>query len=328
MEEFALKTSELCEAKGRGILTFAFGKAKYVEMAKSLARSLLLHSPREKRAVVTDSNDPELRLLFDDVIPYRPEFGKNVRQKIYIDQYSPYDETLFIDGDSLVVGELEPFWSAFAGQSFGVPGHRWLRKGDGDEYMEVDHVLHSLGLREVPKFNGGTYYFDRSAEAEVFFQTAREVLARSAELRLKDFRGDGPCDEAVYAVAMALHGMSMTDMGAGGMWTPIGATTEVVVDVGRGVCRFTKRDRPVAPEVMHFATWTDHYVYRRECLRLERIAADGYRVGKKSELSRMDLARVRAVTVGLRLRKAYFGALRRMKERRTEVPGRLRVLAE
>jgi hypothetical protein len=310
VEEFALKTSGLGEARGRGILTFAFGKPKYVEMAKSLARSLMLHSPREKRAVVTDSNDPELRLLFDDVIPYRPEFGRNVRQKIYIDQYSPYEETLFIDGDSLVVGELEPFWSAFAGQPFGVPGHSVLRKGDWDEYMDVDHVLQVLGLTEVAKFNGGTYYFDRSRESEAFFGTAREVLSRSSELRLKDFRGDGACDEAVYAVAMALHGMPTTDMGAGGMWTPIGATTPVVVDVEKGVCRFTKRDRPVRPEVMHFATWTDHYVYRRECLRLERMAEGG-------RLSVMDLVTVRAVTVGLRLRKAYFGGLRRMREVRS-----------
>jgi hypothetical protein len=297
----------------RGILTFAFGKPKYVEMAKSLARSLLLHSPRERRAVVTDSNDPELRFLFDDVIPYRAEFGTNVRQKIYIDQYSPYGETLFIDGDSLVVGELEPFWRTFAGQAFGVPGHTWLRRGDKDEYMYVDHVLAVLGLTEVSKFNGGTYYFDRSAEAKAFFETAREVLGRSAELRLKDFRGDGACDEAVYAVAMALRGVVPTDMGKGGMWTPIGATTEVVVDVGRGVCRFMKRDRPVEPEVMHFATWTDHYVYRRECLRLERIAASGYRVGRESELSGVDLVKVRAVTVGLRIGKAYRGALRRMR---------------
>jgi hypothetical protein len=292
----------------RGILTFAFGRQKYVDMAKSLARSLMLHSPKELRAVVTDSKDPELRLLFDDVIPYRPEYGKNVRQKVYIDRYSPYEKTLFIDGDSLVVGELEPFWTTFAGQPFGVPGHTMLRRGDWDEYMEVDHVLHELGLVEIPKFNGGTYYFDQSAEAEAFFSTAREILALSKELRLKDFRGDGACDEAVFAITMALRGMTATDMGAGGMWTPIGATTPVTMDVGKGVCRFTKRDRPVAPEVMHFATWTDHYVYRRECLRLERMAAGG-------DLSVMDLVKVRVVAIGLRLRKAYFGGLRRLRER-------------
>src|ERR1700722_13670189 len=48
----------------RGILTLAFGKPKFIEMAKALAWSLNLHAPAIPRAIVTDSNDAELAQLF------------------------------------------------------------------------------------------------------------------------------------------------------------------------------------------------------------------------------------------------------------------------
>jgi hypothetical protein len=267
----------------RGIITLAYGHERFIEQARSLAHSLRLHAPLLPRTLITDSNDPEVRRLFTDVVPHRAEFGSGVRQKIFLDQYSPYEETLFIDSDCLVLGNLESFWSAFDGQSFGVPGFRYLQKGSTDPYLDVDHALESLHLTTIPKFNGGTYYFTRSPETAEFFKTARNILENWKALRLCEFRRDGPGDESVYALAMAVHHFGLTSMGPGGMWTPVGYKGPLLLDALKGRCSFEKEGMKLSPEIIHFpGEYVYSFAYARERARLRsRIE------GRKTPLSTM-----------------------------------------
>ena len=242
----------------RGVITLAYGPERFIEQARSLGHSLQVHAPELPRALITDSKNPEVLRQFTEVIPCRPEYGSGVRQKLSLDRYSPYEETLFIDSDCLVLGNLDAFWSTFAGQSFGVPGFRYLYKGSTDPYMDVDHALQHLKRTKIPKFNGGTYYFNRSAQAAEFFRTARNVLDDWRALRLREFRRDGPGDEAVYALALAIHNLGPTSMGAGGMWTPVGYKGPLLLDALRGTCSFKgrhetySRDHPFSGRVCLF----------------------------------------------------------------------------
>jgi hypothetical protein len=104
-------------SRSRGVITLAYGHARFAEQARSLALSLKLHAPHLRRALVTDSTDPEVLSLFTEVIPLRRDWGAGVRQKFFLDRYSPYDETLFIDSDCLALGNLDAFWTAFAGST-------------------------------------------------------------------------------------------------------------------------------------------------------------------------------------------------------------------
>lgn len=275
----------------RGVLTLAYGHRRFIQQAKYLGMSLQLHAPNLPRTLVTDSSDPQLRSLFTEIIPHRPEFGSGVRQKLYLDQYSPYDETLFIDSDCLALGNLDAFWIAFVGQSFGVPGFRYLRKGSTDPFIDVDFVLDHLGLSALPKFNGGSYYFTRSPEASAFFETARKVMDDWRELRLAPFRRNGPNDESVYSVAMAMHNMSLTYMGSGGMWTPCGYRGKLSLDGIRGTCSFEKEGEIRTPEIIHFpGEYIYSFPYVRECARI------GKQLGQSSE-SLAGLARSYALSV-------------------------------
>jgi hypothetical protein len=254
----------------RGIITLAYGQQRFIEQARSLAHSLQLHAPHVPRTLITDSNDSEIRQLFTDVIPYRPEYGSGVRQKMFLDLYSPYEQTLFIDSDCLVLGKLEAFWSAFADQHFGVPGYKYLRKGSTDPYFNVDHALESLHLTKIPKFNGGTYYFTRSRESTEFFNTARNILANWRTLQLCEFRRDGPGDESVYSLAMAVHHIAPTSMGSGGMWTPVGYKGPLLLNALRGTCSFEKEGMKLSPEIIHFpGEYVYAFVYARERARLK-----------------------------------------------------------
>src|ERR1700735_3143936 len=196
----------------RGVITLAYGPPRFVEQPRSLAHSLQVHAPHLPRTLVTDSHEPSIRKLFTEVIAYRSEFGPGVRQKVFLDHYSPYDETLFIDSDCLVLGNLDSFWAAFAGQSFGVPGYRYLKRGEVDPYIDVEHALNTLNVLQLPKFNGGTYYFTRSPETTEFFNTARKFLDNFSSFRLSEFRRNGPADEAIYSLAMAAHDLPLTSM--------------------------------------------------------------------------------------------------------------------
>ena len=253
----------------RGIITLAYGHRRFIEQARSLAHSLQLHAPQLPRTLITDSNDSEIRQQFTEVIPYRPEYGCGVRQKMFLDLYSPYEQTLFIDSDCLVLGNLESFWSAFDGQYFGVPGFRYLQKGSTDPYFDVDYALESLNLTAIPKFNGGTYYFTRSAEAINFFETARNTLDNWRALRLGEFRRQGPADEAVYSLAMAIHHIGPTWMGSGGMWTPCGYKGSLHLNALLGTCCFEKEGMKLSPEIVHFpGEYVYAFPYARERAKL------------------------------------------------------------
>jgi len=257
------------DCRQRGVMTLAYGPQRFVEQARSLAHSLQLHAPHLPRTLITDSTDPTILNLFTEVIAYRPEYGSGVRQKIFLDQYSPYRQTLFIDSDCLVLGNLDSFWTAFAGQSFGVPGYRYLEKGSADPYLDVDHVLDAFNVTRLPKFNGGTYYFVRSPQAADFFNTARNLLDNWSSLRLREFRRNGPNDEAIYSIAMAVHQFAPTSMGPGGMWTPVGYKGPLLLDALTGNCSFEKEGMMLAPEVIHFpGEYAYSLSYARERARL------------------------------------------------------------
>jgi hypothetical protein len=257
-------------SNSRGIITLAYGHRRFVEQARSLAYSLQLHAPHLPRTLVTDSNDPEILRQFSNVIAYRPEYGSGVRQKLYLDMYSPYEETLFIDSDCLVLGHLADFWSVFAGNYFGVPGFRYLRKGSTDPFFDVDYVLDALQLTSIPKFNGGTYYFTRSAEATAFFRTSRKLMEDSRALRLGEFRRNGPADETLYSLAMAIHQVGPTWMGVRGMWTPCGYKGRLRLDVLKGTCSFQKEGMHLSPEIVHFpGEYVYAFPYARERARLK-----------------------------------------------------------
>ncbi len=257
----------------RGVITLAYGHQRFIEQARSLAHSLQLHAPHLQRTLITDSNDPEIRNLFTGVIQYRPEYGSGVRQKLFLDRYSPYQETLFIDSDCLVLGNLESFWSAFAGQYFGVPGFRYLQKGSTDPYFNVDYVMERLNVTSVPKFNGGTYFFTCSPKATAFFDSARSILDDWRTLRLAEFRRQGPADETVYSLAMAVHGISPTFMGSGGMWTPCGYKGPLLLDALTGTCSFEKEGMKLSPEIVHFpGEYVYAFPYARERAKLRALA--------------------------------------------------------
>ncbi len=300
----------------RGIITLAYGKPRYIEMAKSLARSLILHDPNVMRAIITDSKDPELGDLFTYRIDLRPEYGSAAGHRLHLDRYTPFHETLFIGPDCLAVHPLHNFWAAFRNLPFGVCGARSLRPRTTEALSYISNILNDLHvdtLPPLPSFSGAIYYFKHTPEAAALFTTARHLLTHAPEIRFPHRRRNGldtvPSDEALFAVSMAIHGLTSTDMGTGGMWPAVDATIRLALDIPHGICTFVKPGRLYLPDILHLGRFTESLFYLRECARIEHRVKGRPDLTTPQELQLISTATIlwarrKARSLGQRLRYA------------------------
>lgn len=250
----------------QGILTIAQGDKRYIDMAKMLATSLLLNAPDIKRAIVTDVSETEFDGLFDIYIPCNEAYGKGFSQKLYIDKYSPFDETIFIDADCLIVSPLNNVFKLCAPHSFVVFGDQICT---GEWFMDVAEVCKRFNVPSLPQFNGGLYYVKKDEVSAGVFNTARELMHQYTQIGLSTFRG-APADEPLFAVAMAINKINAIDDLGFGMRTPIGIIGPLYIDVLKQKCIFNKEGVVVKPAVLHFpGSYADTFYYKRETVKLK-----------------------------------------------------------
>lgn len=253
----------------RGILTLAYGKKRYVNMAKVLGRSLKLHNHGVPCAIVTDSDDPELKNLYDICIPLNQKFGKGFKQKLYIDNYSPFDETIFIDSDCIVIKKID-FWDIFADVPFGVisEGKKQTGQAFWNTIPDVEKIISLFQLESLTMFNGGLYYFKNNKDTAEVFKKAREIAANYDEIGLVRLRGSSN-EEPIYSIALAVCGINGIEDRGLTMRTPINMIGSLEIDVLKGFCRFNSNGQIVEPAIMHFCgSQTSGFYYQREKLKL------------------------------------------------------------
>jgi hypothetical protein len=251
-----------------GIITIATGHKRYIDMAKMLAISLIRTNPDIKRAVISDATEYEFKGLYDIFIPYDNNYGSGLRQKLYLDKYSPFDETLFIDADCLVVKPLQQMLAICNKHSFVVFGGQI---NTGEWYMDVAAMCRHFKLPSIPLFNGGTYYFNNKAVAEDIYDKARNLADDYEALGFKKMNGSIN-EEPLVAVAMALNNVDAVDDKGIGMRTPIGINGPLNIDTFKQECYFDKEGEIVSPAILHFAgSYSIAFHYRRETARLKLI---------------------------------------------------------
>jgi hypothetical protein len=254
----------------RGILTLAYGSPRHVQMAIALARSLQIHAPDLPRAIITDSTSRLLAQLYDQIAVLQPAFGGGHEQKLNIDRYAPFHETLYIDADSLVVDPLTGVWPLFDDVPVGVVGSPM---STGDWFGDIAAIRSRLMIGAIPRFNGGFVFVRRTPEAAAVFTTARRLMERYEELGFRPMRGGGRNDEPILACALALHGITgVPDRGTSSR-TPIGIRGPLNIDVIHGGASFNKEGNRVKPAIVHFCGWRSRgFHYRREALKLTLAA--------------------------------------------------------
>ena len=236
-----------------GIITVASGNIRYYRQAELLAISVKTNMPALPVAIVTDRLDVDHR-WFDQVIRINPDWGGGVQQKLFLDRYSPFVETLFVDSDCIVTRDFKNELAGIRQLSFTPVCEQYLSPMEVDPFIvDLRKALALCGGTRFPKFNGGVYFFKQDAASAQVFDRARQILADYKSYGVKDFNQQGPGEETIFALALA--GLKMENL-----YDDRGKLMRPTINVGKpfmiqpvhGGCRFKFYDQIVEPAICHF----------------------------------------------------------------------------
>jgi len=268
----------------KAVLTIATGKNVYLDMAANLARSFRWWNRDNGIAfyLATDLPEhlPEDVESYIKIIALKPdELGKGFSTKLHLDKLAPGGQTLFIDADCLIYGNLLPVFEKFKGHPVSVVGGYM---SSGDWFGDIAAVCTQFNIKQLPKFNGGIYYIEKGAEATQVYETARRLEPRYDEIGFMRLRGR-PNDEVLMAVAMQLHGQTPIADDGSILGDPQACRYRCATNVISGERELINPPPPhplhqnwyphykVSPLVVHFlGSYTHNYPYLKDAYRLQQ----------------------------------------------------------
>lgn len=188
----------------RGFVTIATGNQKYYQLALNLLRSYRQNSNDPSPfALICDRNCPEAQefdyfVLIDDP-------NHSYLDKLLLDRYTPYEETIFIDADSLILKDTTVLWDDYADHpDFSCYGATLpLTSKEGWFFYENMGELKPQ-LSFCVSMHGGLYYLRKSSKCTDIFEKARYFAENYHNYTFSRFLN--PADEPVLALSMALAG--------------------------------------------------------------------------------------------------------------------------
>jgi hypothetical protein len=248
-------------------------------MARALSLSYRRHNQLRPFAIVTDDrNAKDLENYFDVVIPLNPTYGVGVVQKLNVDRYTPFDETLFVDSDCLFYKSPERLWRLYSGKDFTVRGWRYLtgwteyeKKSPYEFVQNTPDFLRQNNITRLPHFNSGVFFFRKSETASNVFINARSVYEKRTTLGFVPFKNAPIADEPAFAVGLETSGIEMDPWdNQEGMETALNMEDVYSISVLTGKARFRKNGTDCDPVLIHFNVAAQNgTTYNREVCRLE-----------------------------------------------------------
>lgn len=248
-----------------GMLTLAT-PADYLK-AIGLALSLRVSNPGIPVAVACA---PKLRSLvepyFDFVIDEMPGLRGFVH-KVHIDEYSPFQETMFFDSDVLVFKPVKPYIDSWGAGSYHACGG-YDSVGTSPFGLNRPEVLTKIGKDRLVVIDGAGHAFFRKPACTEVFDLARKITAE-----YRSYAGDIKyADEDVIDIALTIleiPPVPYEDFFARYLSARSGT---MKMDASRGQCRFIARNtgEPFEPCMMHFAAKDGPVAYAWQLYRLFR----------------------------------------------------------
>ncbi|MFE9407324.1 hypothetical protein ACFYN0_00765 [Streptomyces sp. NPDC006704] len=237
-----------------------------------MALSLQRHSPGLHRTLVTDNVNCRAAETYDCVVEVDARQSDDCRLKLSLNQYAPYQNTLYLDVDALAVRPIEPVFDLFNESDIGVVGRDITPTQNDTWYGDVASMCRKVGTSWLPKCNSGLMLIRATDLTHQVFERARKLADGYAELGLHAFRG-GIADEPLLAMALAEHGIHAQDLTAVTSATPIGISGPLRLNVLNGTCTFAKNGTTVEPALIHFAAdYSSDYRIAGAHYRRERCA--------------------------------------------------------
>jgi hypothetical protein len=205
----------------RSVITFATNKLSYAKFALNCAQSILLHNDLPVY-IVSDLDVPVpakyRKMIF--IIPAKPEHAAlGIGIKLYADEYLQTEHTLFIDSDCICYDKLDQAFEACEGLDVSAAG-LFVPAEDWCGAALAKTIKDNWSIDKIIRFNGGFYYFRKSALTTKIFDEAREIAKKYDEYGFVRIKHKWMNEEVPLSIAMTLNGQSpmaddgtyMTDM--------------------------------------------------------------------------------------------------------------------
>lgn len=261
----------------RGFVTIATGQERYYKLAANLLLSYRQNAAEPLPFAIIADRENEYTAQFDDVIVIAdPENSYNDKLKLF--RELPYEETIFVDADSLAYGDLNAWWDMFAESGdFSLFGYAWrdLSCGRG-WFVPAGMGEFAERIRFIPDFNGGVYYLRNSPICEEVFQIAAHGARHYGDYQFNGF--SAPADEPLLALGMAACGLEPVNRDGELIFAP--RPRQLRADITRPEAVFRAKNGRVFSNVrlIHFSNYrTQLAFYRSEVAKLTRIQRGGYK---------------------------------------------------
>ncbi len=248
-----------------GILTLATPN-DYLK-AIGMALSARVSNPGVPIAVACS---PGVGSLVEKYFDYVIEEKKGLRgfvHKMYLDEYSPFQETFFFDADVLLFKSVMPYVEQWRQYPYAACG-KYQSTGKSTFGMDRAEMLRKTGKERLVVIDGAGHAYFRKPDCGVVFDAARDVTARH-----KEFMGDIQfADEDVMDVVMTkldIPPMPFNDFFSRHVSARPGT---MKMDATTATCEFIYQDTglPMSPCMMHFAANEAPFPYHYQLHKLFR----------------------------------------------------------
>lgn len=180
-----------------GILTLATPN-DYLK-AIGLALSVRVSNPGVPVAVACSAKVHALVAPYFDHVVEEQAGLRGFVHKVYLDRYSPFDETMFFDSDVLVFKPVRPYIDSWGPEPYRACG-QFLADGQSTFGLDRAQVLRKIGKERLVVIDGAGHAFFRRPGCQEVFDLAREVTRQH-----KHYAGDIPyADEDVMDIVMTM----------------------------------------------------------------------------------------------------------------------------
>ena len=252
----------------RGFVTIATGHERYYALARNLLRSYRCFAETPVPFAIIADRENEYTAEFNHVILIS-DASNSYNDKLKLFRELPYEETIFIDADSLAYGDLNAWWDIFQNAGdFSLFGYAWrdLNCGRG-WFIPSGMKEYQKDISFIPDFNGGVYYMRNTHACEQVFNIANHCAEHYHDYRFNDFVD--PADEPVLALGMAVCGFEPIDMPGELVFAPPKKKLDADISVPRAVFH-PSADKSYPVRLIHFSNYrTQLSFYRNEVIKLE-----------------------------------------------------------
>lgn len=259
----------------KGFVTIATGQERYFDIARNLLRSYRMFSSEKCPFAIICDRKNRYTEEFDEVIVLEKAYC-NYLDKLQLYDHLPYDETIFIDADSLAYGDLDAWWKIFKdADDFSLFGYAWTDLNSGRGWFVPS------GLKEyrdkvsfIPDFNGGIYYMRKSETCKEVFRLANYFAEHFSEYQFNDFKT--PADEPCLALAMAIQNCHPLDILEGGLaFAPSKKQIDLDIEIPKAIYK-RKENQEYHVNLIHWSNFkTKLALYRFEVEKLNCILKNG-----------------------------------------------------